>query len=304
MDLTELNKQFSICDNGTKLRLQSGAGDIPQVAIENKAAAVTISLQGAHLLSWIPVEQQDVIWLSEQASFVKGKAVRGGIPLCWPWFGAHGLENKFPAHGFARTALWQVVDTKVLSADETQITFQLQTRQLENFIQKMWPWSTQLEYRVTIAKILKLELITTNLSNEIIQIGQAMHTYFLVDDVHNTIVTGLEDKTYLDKPDGFKPKIQSGPIHFESEVDRIYLNTAERVTIDDQKRKIHIRKQGSQSTVVWNPWHDVALKMGDLGKNGYRKMLCVESANAAEDTVRISPGGSHSLQVCYEVVTV
>lgn len=301
MDLTNLNSQFSIQEKATNLAFCPGKGDIPWLEIKNKAAAATISLQGAHLLSWIPVGQQDVIWVSEQARFAVGKSVRGGIPICWPWFGAHAGERNYPAHGFARTVQWQVTETKCLSEDETQITFQLQTDQLEQVIQQMWPWPTRVEYRVTISKILKLELITTNLSEDTISIGQATHTYFAVDDIKQTSVTGLDDKTYLDKPDNFKRKIQSGPIQFESEVDRIYINTAEAVTIDDHKRQIHISKQGSQSTVVWNPWHDVALKMGDLGLNGYRKMLCVESANAAEDTVQILPGDSHRLQVCYTV---
>ncbi len=304
MDLKELNKRFSIRDGATKLRFCSGAGGIAQVEIENKAAAAMISLQGAHLLSWIPAQQQEVIWLSEQASFVEGKSVRGGIPICWPWFGAHASEKNFPAHGFARTSLWQVIDTKILSAAATQITFQLQTNQLVKSIQKMWSWPTQVEYRLTIAKTLMLELTTTNLSDEKISIGQATHTYFTVDDVTQTTVTGLDDKTYLDKPDGFKRKIQSGPIRFDSEVDRIYLNTTENVTIDDQKRKIHISKQGSQSTIVWNPGHEVALKMGDLGCDGYLTMLCVESANAAEDIVQLLPGEAHRLQVCYKIETL
>ena len=301
MNITELNKRFSIRQKATRLEFCRVQGDIPWLEIKNKAASATISLQGAHLLSWIPAGQQDVIWLSQQARFVAGKSVRGGIPICWPWFGAHASEKNYPAHGFARTTQWQVAETRCLSEYETLIVFKLQTDQLEHVIQQMWPWPTRVEYRVTISKTLKLELITTNQSNDTIVISQAMHTYFAVDDITQTIVMGLDDKTYLDKPDEFKRKNQSGPVHFDSEVDRIYLNSPDAVTIDDQKRKIHISKQGSQSTVIWNPWRDVAVKMGDLGEHGFRKMLCVESANAAEDTVQISPGQSHSLQAHYDI---
>jgi len=304
MDLIELNNRFLIDKDVTKLNFEMAKGDVPIVKIENKIARAVLSLQGAHLLEWQPITSKNVIWVSEQATFAEGKSVRGGIPVCWPWFGTHKQHRDYPAHGFARTIQWRVVNTRVISAGETQITFELLTNQQSKNIQAMWPWPTRVEYRVTVAKTLSLELITTNHSEETITLGQAVHTYFAVDDVTAALVTGLEDKTYLDKPDGFKRKTQHGSIVFNSEVDRIYLDCPESVTIVDRERKILISKQGSHSTVVWNPWQEVALKMGDMGEDGYLKMLCVESANAAEDTVQISPGASHSLQVSYDVQSV
>ena len=165
----------------------------------------------------------------------------------------------------------------------------------------MWPQATVAEYRLTIAKTLTLELATYNNSDQPIIIGQALHTYFNIEDITNTAVYGLEDKDYFDKTDNFKRKKQNGPVLINTEVDRVYLQTPDDVIIDNKKRKIVIKKQGSQSTVVWNPWKSVAEKMGDLGKDGYLKMLCVESANAAEDTVRIGVGEAHKLLVIYEI---
>lgn len=301
ISIEELNKKFSFTDGDNTLRFIQGKGDIPVVEIQNKQASAIISLQGAHVLSWKPHAEDEVIWLSDDARFAMGKSVRGGIPLCWPWFGAHDSNDDFPAHGFARTVLWQVVDVKALSEDETQITFRLETNQLDNNLQAMWPQATVAEYRLNISKTLTMELITFNQSDETITIGQALHTYFNINDISQSKIYGLEDKTYLDKTEDFNSKVQNGPVIIDSEVDRVYLDTADDVVIDNNERKIHIKKQGSHTTVVWNPWKEVADKMGDLGKDGYRKMLCVESANANNDVVEIKAGEQYSLLVTYAI---
>jgi glucose-6-phosphate 1-epimerase len=296
-----LNQHFSLQDDNVQLTFNMGAGDIPDIEIKNGLASAVISLQGAHVLSWIPAGEKEVIWVSDDASFAVGKSVRGGIPVCWPWFGAHDTNSDFPAHGFARTVLWTVTATRQLDTGETQVAFKLDTKKLEEKQQNMWSQATVVEYKITVGKKLSLELITSNNSEQTITIGQALHTYFSVDDVRNTSVSGLDGKDYLDKPDSFNRKTQLGNVTVSEEVDRIYLNTPDTLVIDDAKRKVIISKQGSLSTVVWNPWEEVANKMGDLGKDGYLKMLCVESANAAEDTVSIQPNESHTLHVTYEV---
>lgn len=300
-DINQLNKTYSIQTTTCTLKFKTGPGNIPQVEIQNKQATAIISLQGAHLLSWVPKDEEDVIWLSEDASFNPGKSVRGGIPVCWPWFGAHESNSTYPAHGFARTVNWQVCNTQEQATGETQITFKLETEQLPENLQIMWPQKTTVEYVLTIGKNLTLELITHNNSNQAITIGQALHTYFNVQNVTDVNVVGLEGKAYLDKPDNFKQKKQTGPITIDKEVDRVYINTTDDVIIDNKKRKIIISKQGSESTVVWNPWKAVAENMGDLGKEGYLKMLCVESANAADDIRKIDSGESHQLSVSYKV---
>ncbi|MCW8900988.1 MAG: D-hexose-6-phosphate mutarotase [Gammaproteobacteria bacterium] len=299
-DINDLNKNFSI-NSHQQLSFKLGEGGIPNVEIVNDYASALISLQGAHVLSWKPKGEEDVIWLSSDATFAMGKSVRGGVPICWPWFGAHESVASFPAHGFARTVLWPVIKTTALESGETQIIFRLDTSELDEKLQAMWPQATVAEYRITIGKTLTFELISFNNSADAITIGQALHTYFNIDDISQTTVTGLEGKDYLDKTRDFERKNQSGPITINEEVDRVYLQTADDIVIDDSKRKIHIEKHGSSSTVVWNPWKEVADKMGDLGKAGYRHMLCVESANAAEDVVSILPGESHTLQVTYKI---
>lgn len=298
-NISQLNDAFSSHQGNYSLHFKAGAGNIPVVDIENDQANATISLQGAQVLSWTPAGEGEVIWLSADASFAPGKSVRGGIPICWPWFGAHATDASYPAHGFARTSLWQVVDAQPLASGETQITFRLDTRQLDEKIQTMWPLATVAEFCLTIGKTLKMTLTTFNHSDEAITIGQALHTYFAIDDIRRTAVYGLEGRDYLDKTDAFIRKTQGGPVVIDAEVDRVYLQTADDIIIDDEKRKIVITKKGSQSTVVWNPWQAVAQKMGDLGEEGYLKMLCVESANAAEDTVTINAGEAYTLMVTY-----
>jgi len=294
-----LNKAFGQTGAEGSIVFKMGKGNIFAVEIKNKQAHALISLQGAHLLSWVPRGEDEVVWVSEDAGFAEGKSVRGGVPICWPWFGAHKSSASFPAHGFARTILWDVVSTKLLASGETSIVFKLNTKRLDDSIQQMWPVLTTVEYTLTIGEFLRLELTTCNNSGQDIIIGEALHTYFNVGDVSATQITGLDGKNYLDKPDDFKRKKQVGDIHVDGEVDRVYLQTMDDVIIKNNKRKIRISKQGSQSTVVWNPGEQVADKMGDLGKDGYLQMLCVESANAADDVVTIAAGESHSLRVKY-----
>ena len=300
MDIEQLNNEFSLEVHHNNLHFKIGEGGIPVVVIQNKHANVKISLQGAHLLSWIPAGEDEVIWLSDDATFAEGKSVRGGIPICWPWFGAHDNDESFPAHGFARTTDWQIISTEALDDSSTRISFT--TLPIPDN-EDMWPADTTIQYQVTIGKKLELELITHNNGTEPITISQALHTYFKVGDIANVMLHGLDDTDYLDKLDDFKRKVQYGPITIDEEVDRIYLDTVNDCVIEDKslERNIVIIKCGSHSTVVWNPWQELAEKMGDLGDEGYKRMLCVESANAASDVVIIEPGKAHQLWVQYEV---
>lgn len=298
-NINDLNEQFSFITNTNSLIFKLGKGGIPIVEVQNEHASACISLQGAQVLSWIPKNNEEVIWLSEDAKYSVGQSVRGGIPICWPWFGAHTSQPSLPAHGFARKVYWQVLEVKSLVSGETQISFQLVMSGLPEQIYSMWPHDVSVRYTVTIGEILNLELTTTNHSDNEVLITQALHTYFNVEDLMKTTVEGLHGKEYLDKPDDFKRKHQSGAINFNDEVDRIYLDSKDDIKINNTKRTIVIKKQGSKSTVVWNPWEEVANKMGDMGSDGYLSMLCVESANAADDFVTIKKNSDHTLNVTY-----
>lgn len=298
--LDDLNRQFGFNQQANSLKFKSGKGELIVIEVKNQYATAKICLQGAHILSWIPEGERDVIWLSEDAKFAQGKSIRGGVPICWPWFGAHATVSEFPAHGFARTSNWQVVKTEAQEDGTTNVFF---TMQPQDETKSMWPADTTIEYQLTIGKKLEMELITHNNGTGPITIGQALHTYFNVGDVGDVLLHGLDDTDYLDKLENFATKHQHGPITVDREVDRVYLDTSTDCVIEDKSfmRNIIIIKCGSNSTVVWNPWQETADKMGDLGKDGYKKMLCVESCNAADDVVTIEAGKAHHLWVQYEV---
>ena len=301
-NIEALNQKFSFQNDKNQLRFLHGEGDIPVVEIKNQQACARISLQGAHLLSWTPNGEKEVLWVSEAASFKVGKSIRGGIPICWPWFGAHDKHESFPAHGFARTSMWEVVKTEALEDGRTRISFSLP---LAEYI-KWWPYPSEVFYQITVGQTLELELDTCNKGRQAITIGQALHTYFNVADVSRVMLHGLDGAEYLDKLDGFNRYQQQGAVVFNHEVDRVYLDTVNDCVIQDTvlNRNIVIIKCGSHSTVVWNPWQQTADRMGDLGNEGYKKMLCVESSNAADDVVVIEPGHQHQLWVKYEVQQV
>lgn len=303
--IDKLNKEFSFSQGDNTLRFINTEANIPHIEINNEFASAKISLQGAHVLSWKPHNEDEVIWLSEEATFAREKSVRGGIPICWPWFGAADFDREtniaLPAHGFARTVFWKVIDTAALKSGDTEVTFQLDTTTLSINTEEMWPTPTLATYRIVIGKTLSLALTTLNNSNEEFTVGQALHTYFSVADISEVTVLGLENKDYLDKTKEFKRCTQTTPLTISGEVDRIYLNTDDTVKIKNNKRNVVIKTEGSHSTVVWNPGEIVASKMGDLGPDGYKAMLCVESANAAEDTVMLKPGESHQLRATYSI---
>ncbi|MHB8743702.1 MAG: D-hexose-6-phosphate mutarotase [Sulfuricaulis sp.] len=296
-DLAALNAAFGIPDRVT---FKEGRGGLVVAEVANIHGTATIVLQGAHVLAWAPRGQKPVIWCSRAAKFLPGKSIRGGVPICWPWFGPHAVEASFPAHGFARTVPWEVIGTQTLADNSTRLVFRLLQSE---YTRTLWPYASSLECHITVGAGLEIELVTHNQGGNPITIGAALHTYFEVSDVSKVAIHGLEDCFYLDKVDGGRRNQQSGPVTIGKEIDRIYLNSTADCLIDDPgfERRLRISKHGSSSSVVWNPWTEKASKMGDFGDNGYLNMVCVESANAADDVVTIPPGGTHRLQVRYSV---
>jgi glucose-6-phosphate 1-epimerase len=280
------------------VRHHADHGDIDTLSIENIHGSARISLLGATLIDWTPVGNDSVIWLSDTARFEVGRGIRGGVPLCWPWFGAHAAQPDFSAHGIARTRLWRMIEASDLPDGSTRVRLQLPLEP-----DHWWPYPSHLEYQVTLGSSLHLQLNTRNSGDSAFEITQALHTYFRVGDIEQVTVLGLEDKPYLDKPDNYRQKHQQGALSFEGETDRIYLQAPSRCVIHDPglQRRIEIESSGSQSTVVWNPWREVAAGMADMHGESYRSMLCVETANAASDARRVGPGETISLAATYSL---
>jgi glucose-6-phosphate 1-epimerase len=296
-DQSALNQKFAIPGH---VFFKQGPGGLVVAEVGNVHATATIALQGAHVMTWAPRGAAPVIWLSRQAKFALGKSIRGGVPICWPWFGPHASESSFPGHGFARTVAWEVVETKALRDGSTRLVFRILPH---DATRAQWPHATECLNEITVGRTLGMVLATRNIGSAPITIGDALHTYFHVSDIRRVRIHGLGGCPYLDKVDGGQRKQQTGPVTIGSEVDRIYLDSTADCLIDDPGlgRRIRIHKRNSHSTVVWNPWIEKAAKMGDFGENGYLNMVCVESANAAEDVVTLPAGGEHRLVVRYGV---
>lgn len=293
----QLNLQFGI---GGQLGFRADTGGLIIAEINNAHATASLCLQGAHLMAWQPKSQTlPVVWLSRDARLVPGKSIRGGVPVCWPWFGAHVSEPAFPAHGFARTVLWRVLESGSEPDGATRLTLRL--AESDNS-RTQWPHDSRLELTVIAGKTLRMELATENTGVTDFTITEALHTYFRIGDIGAVQVGGLGGCDYWNKVGGSTLGKQNGTIRFAGETDRVYVNTAAECTIEDDilKRRIRIAKSGSRSTVVWTPWIEKANRMGDLGQpDGWREMVCVESANALENMVNVAAGARHTLVVEY-----
>ena len=299
MTLADLNTRFGIAD---QLKFIEGPGGLTFAEIDNAQGTAYLCLQGAHVTTFRPKDQDEpVVWLSDFAKFALGKSIRGGAPVCWPWFGPHATESGYPGHGFARTVMWQATASAALDSGETRLTLMLMPNEQTH---AQWPHATRLELTVTVGRQLRMDLVTTNLDTVPVTIGEALHTYFHIGDIGDIQVTGLENTVFLDKVAGSTRHTQNGAVTFGGEVDRVYVDTESTCEIVDRrlKRRIVVAKSGSRSTVVWTPWAEKADKMGDFGPDGWRRVVCVESANALENTVTIPAGDRHCLSVTYSAV--
>ena len=250
-----------------------------------------VSLSGGHVLSYL-ADGQERLWMSQKANLEAGKPIRGGIPVCWPWFGAHPSDEVKPAHGFARTSIWTLVDA------QDHEDFASITLGLENSVANpLFPYDCSVAIKVTLTDKLSVELITTNLGNQPIEITQALHTYLPISDLDNATIAGLEGVEYADKLKAFARSTEDRvSVDLKEPTDRVYFDHSNGLTLNDQDRETRVYKQNSGTTVIWNPGIETAGNMADIGADNYRGFLCIEAANAMEDKVIIEPGESFTLR--------
>lgn len=290
-DLQALNDQYHIPGH---IAFTIGQNNILTAQINNQHAAASITLAGAHVMSYMPHGEPQVLWLSPNSAHKLGVAMRGGVPICWPWFARHSTDpqNK-PMHGFVRTMLWAMSGARALPDGATEVRMIVHDTPETRAI---WPHAFELEAIITVGKKLRVEWVARNPGTEPYTYTGALHPYYAVRDVAAITVTGLDQVDYLDKTEDFRRKTQVGPITFTRETDRIYLGTTTEITIDDPglRRRIHIAKEGSRTTVVWNPGPADA-RMPDVGAGQHHGFVCVEAANAVEDVVAVAPGAEARL---------
>ncbi|MCU0927065.1 MAG: D-hexose-6-phosphate mutarotase [Hydrogenophaga sp.] len=245
------------------------------LTVHNRHATARIALHGGQVLSFCPKGGADLLFLSDLAVFQPGKAIRGGVPVCWPWFGADPLGLGRPAHGLARTRAWHLQRSATLPGGETLVELGL-TDSADT--RALWPHAFDLTLEITVGATLSLVLTTRNTGNSPFQITQALHSYFAVGDIARTTVVGLDGCHYIDKA---------------------YTDAPASLAVVDGalQRRIALQVQGSRTAVVWNPWAAIAAGMADLDDDGYQRFVCVETANAADEVITVPPGGEHRLAV-------
>jgi D-hexose-6-phosphate mutarotase len=286
-----LNRTFGIEGH---LRFEEGAGSLPRAAISNAFATAEVYLHGAHVTAFRPRGAESVLWMSELAVFEAGKAIRGGIPVVWPWFGPHPGDEQLPQHGFARVSDWTVDDTRVLPDGRTQLRLKLVD---DGITRQLWPHPFNLDLTVVVGSELRVGLTSRNAGTEPVTVGGALHTYFRVGDIGRISIEGLDGGEFMDQLDDHKTKRTEGKVTISGETDRVYLDTTGACAIFDPslQRTVHVGKSGSQATVLWNPWIDKSRRIVDFPDDGYRSMVCIEAANAFADVYVLPPGGEHTL---------
>jgi len=246
------------------------------------------------------------MFVSENAYFQNGKAIKGGIPICWPWFGAAPEAEsspllKRPDHSFVRNNFWSVLSVDVLENGDSKVVLTFEDTEKTR---EIWPYSFYLSLEIIIGDSLTLELLTRNTGDQAFSITEALHTYFNVGDATQAEVLGLEHTEYLDKKENFIKVCQVGSITIAEETDHIHTDIKHELIIDDPafERKIKISSSGNKNVVVWNPWAKGSAEIADLDKDDYKHFICLEVANAATDSVEILPNSEYRIDANYSIV--
>jgi glucose-6-phosphate 1-epimerase len=292
----DLDRQFGIPGVAT---VCDGNGAMPRVRITSPRCDGEIYLHGAQVTSWKPAGADEVFFLSSKSRWEDGQAIRGGIPICFPWFRAKVDDRQAPAHGFVRTKAWQLAS---IVPTENDIVISMCTGNDER-TQRWWPGDFRLTHRVTFGSVLTLELVCTNTGTRPLRFEEALHTYNRVANVKKVRLQGLDTVHFLDNTDSNREKTQRGDISIVSTTDDAYLNTKSAVDLADadMRRRIRLRKEGSLTTVVWNPWREGANGLRDLGDGEWTKFLCIEASNILSLAVDLAPGQEHTLKAVLSV---
>jgi glucose-6-phosphate 1-epimerase len=302
-DATQLQEKF---DLPGVLRFEPSPSGLVFLHVSLPSAEATLCTQGAHLMQWQPAGHDPVLYLSQRATYAPGKAIRGGIPIIFPWFGDRHEGRSGPAHGFARTSEWDLAFVALTGPNENpelHLDFTLAPSELSR---SLGFDHFRAGCRFTIGRELRIDfsVVNSTLNPAPLTFEQALHTYFAVADVGEVSLDGLGGATYIDKVDGNVRRTQPpGPLRFTGRTDRPYLNTEAACILHDPegKRTITIAKHGSLSTVVWNPWQELTATMHDMQPDDWMHMVCIETANVADNALTLQPGEGHLMHLTVSV---
>ena len=289
-EIEYLNDRFSI---EGELFFTEMEGDLVFAEITNKYAEATICLYGAHLTHFRPQNTFDVLWMSTESNFKIGKPIRGGIPICFPWFGSNAINTNLPIHGFARLMYWEVIRAESKLSGETGLTLRLNSSE---DTKKYWPFDFTAEIDISVGATLKVELRITNTGDKDFEYTSAIHSYLNVSEIGNVAIEGLQGVSYYKGNENELFTQDTEYLSILQEENRRYINTQGDVVLHDSafQRKIVTSKQGSRVTVIWNPWSETVKTIADIPNDGYQTYVCIEPANAYDDFIQLKPGEKHS----------
>jgi D-hexose-6-phosphate mutarotase len=283
-------------------RLEKGPGGLERLVLSARDGEAAVTLQGAHVAHFQPKGERPVLWMSAQSRFEAGKPIRGGVPICFPWFGPKAGSPDAPLHGFARILPFSIRTVTPEADGDLRAVLDLPASAAAR---GGFPHELALSLAVNVGRSLRMELTVANGDAAARTFEAALHSYFAVSDVRQVRLQGLEGTAFVDKTAAMARKPgESAPIAIASETDRVYLGTASSVTIVDPgwRRRVVVAKSGSSTTVVWNPWVAKAKAMPDFGDDEWSGMVCVETANAMEDAVTLEPGATHVMAATLSVL--
>lgn len=277
------------------VRLEAGRGGLRRLRIATDLAEAEIYLHGAHITHFQPRGQNPVLFMSQQSYFEPGKPIRGGVPVCFPWFGPRKDGRPGPAHGFARLLEWEL--TSVIPSPSGELEINL-TFASTAATKRDWDGDFRVDYRFRIGTALGMEFNVTNTGPTALAIEEALHTYLAVSDVRQVSIDGFAGTQYSERIT--TPRLVTegpAPVRITAETDRIYLNTQTTCTVHDPgwQRRLIVEKTGSNTTVLWNPWVAKSKAMPDFGDDEWPGMLCIETCNVSDYALRLEPGRTHQL---------
>jgi glucose-6-phosphate 1-epimerase len=297
MDMAaELDRRFGIPGVA---RVCEGNGGLLRVVVTGAFGEGEIYLHGAQVTSWKPAGADEVLFVSSKSRWEEGRAIRGGIPICFPWFRGKAGDAQAPAHGVVRTKRWRI---ESIRANESGVSVSMFTES-DDATRRWWPGEFRLTHRVTFGSELRLELVCRNTGASALHFEEALHTYNRVGDVREARLLGLENVSFLDNVDSNREKAQLGEVGLVAQTDGAYLNTKGAVDLVDpgMRRRIRLRKSNSLTTVVWNPWREGAAGLGDLDDGEWTKFVCVEASNILAAAVNLEPGAEHAMKAVLSV---
>jgi glucose-6-phosphate 1-epimerase len=295
--IADLERRFGIAGAA---RVAPGNGGLAKVEVSVPGGKGEIYLHGAHVTSWIPKATAEVLFLSPNSIWKDGHAIRGGVPVSFPWFADKAGDAAAPAHGFVRTKAWQLESIEKAS-DEVVVSLSTAS---DDGTRKWWLADFGIVCRATFGSALRIELMVSNSGASHFTFEEALHAYFLVGSVEAVSVHGLDATDFIDKNDKHIVKRQNGDVHLKSATDSVYLNTQQELVLIDSalKRRIGVQKENSLATVIWNPWAEKSRSMGDLGPGQWKEFICIETSNVTPHTVKLAPGQRHSMAAVIRTV--